>query len=182
MDTVLKLATAERSVTKMAGAYPREDVAHSAARRLESEAGLTPSQVRVLSPSMARTSLRSYLGRQVEPEDRGIWRTLIKSHVVFGIVGIVAGLIAYAALRESPAVQSSPWMAFAVIVFFCTIAGLMLGGLVALRPDHAKLMSQVRRSLAEGSWVVVAHPRTDAQVEAAGSVLDASAMQVFRTL
>ncbi|HMN79753.1 MAG TPA: hypothetical protein PKA20_07455 [Burkholderiaceae bacterium] len=182
MDSALKWATAERSVTKFAGAYSGEEGARNAASRLEREAGLQPSQIRLLRPSMARTSLRSVLSRQIEPEDRGIWRTLVKAHLVFGAVGLALGGVLYALLRDIPAVQSSPLMSFGAIMLFSTIAGLLLGGLVSLRPDHYPLMARVRRALSEGDWVVVVHPRSDAQSIIAASILDSSATHVFRTL
>ena len=31
-------------------------------------------------------------GRMLEPESRGIWRTIVVAHVRLGIVGVVAGL------------------------------------------------------------------------------------------
>ena len=42
-------------------------------------------------------------------------------------------------------------------------AGLMLAGLLTLRPDRSRVTLSIRRRNRAGQWAVVAHPRSPAQ-------------------
>jgi hypothetical protein len=57
----------------------------------------------------------------------------------------------------------------------------LLGGLIAIRPDHVWLITSVRRALRENRWAVIVH-RTDAtQTAAARQLLRDSGAEVLKT-
>ena len=74
----------ERAPSKVAALFGDQRGAEAAAARLRRELGLGEAQVRVLSPG------DPHPGRKIEPDDRGIWRTAIKSHVTLGLLGLMA--------------------------------------------------------------------------------------------
>lgn len=184
MAHVLQGLFGESSVTKLAAVFHTETDARRAQQRVAEAAGLRPGQVRLLAPVHVRTAWRDVLGRAIEPEDRGIARTLVQAHVVGGFAGVVAGLALYAWLRHADvaAVVQSPRMALGVIVGFATTFGLMLGGLIAIRPDHLRLLYHVRDGLRRGHWAVVVHPVSPEQATQARGALQATAGDVIETL
>lgn len=184
MAHVLQGLFGEASVTKLAAVFNTEAEARNARQRVADAAGLRAGQVRLLAPVHAREAWREVLGRAVEPEDSGIARTLLQAHVVGGFAGVVAGVALYMGLRSAgvEAVLQSPRMALGVIVGFATAFGLMLGGLVSIRPDHLRLLYHVRDVLRRGYWAVVVHPVSPEQAAQARDSLQTSAGEVIGTL
>lgn len=168
MDYLLQGMFGERSLTKVAAVFNDRADAQAMVARLQSLPGMAPGQVRML-----------------EPEQRGIFRTMIRAHVVTGFAGSVLGLLLYAWLLRSgtPLIISSPLLAFIAVVGFCTTFGLLAGGLVTMRPDHVGLIAEVREALEQGRWAVVVHPTDTAQTRQARALLqDGGGAQVARTL
>ena len=184
MTAITRTLFGERSLTNVAALFGDQQAARAAADRLVRTAGMQQAQVRLLSPSDARVSRRDVFGRALEPEQRGIWHTLLRTHVVGGVLGFALGLLVYWAFVSggNPAVLASPRISFTAIVFLATAFGLMLGGFVALRPDRIALISTVRRALRKGAWVVVAHPVDDDQVERVTEMLADGSQRVLRSL
>lgn len=174
----------ERSLTKLAGLYGERAEAERAAAELARAAGLQPSQLRILGPEDAARSHREWFSRAVEPETRGIFRTILRTHAVTGTVGVALGVLLYAVLFGTgvPMVRSSPWLSFFVIVGFVATFGLMVGGLLSLRPDHALLINELRTGLKANRWAVVVHPTDERQVDAARRSLEASGAKVLATM
>lgn len=183
MDS-LHLMFGERSTTKLAGVFGSRSNAEAAMQRLAKLPGFQPGQVRLLGPKDARASHREVFGRRLQPEQRGIASTLVRAHVVWGVVGLLIGLALFFWLysRGQPMVASSPMLAFIAIVGFATTFGLLIGGAVALRPDHVRLISAVRRALREQQWAVVVHPTDAEQAERAKALLQGSANELISTL
>ncbi len=176
MDHLLLGMFGERSLTKIAGIYDDKPPAEALAGRLLRLHGLQPQQVRLLGPQDARASRAELFGRALEPEQAGIFRTLLRSHLVSGLAGALAGVLFYAWLLRSgqAMVAGSPLQAFITLVGLATAFGLLLGGLVSLRPDHVRLITQVRSALRDGHWAVVVHPTDTHQAQLARDLLDGS--------
>ena len=172
MSNPLKGLFGEKSLTKVVGLFPSESAARAAAVSLAQAAALAPDQVRTLSPKDGSVRRDKLLGRQVEPENRGIVKTLVRTHLVLGGLGAVAGLAVHAVLRAS----GQP-----AIVGFACVFGLLLGGLLALRPDHVLLISNLRKALNAGSWAVVVHPVGATQVQAALDYFASTDTRVLRS-
>jgi hypothetical protein len=173
-----KLFFRERSVSKVAATFSDRAHAEMTAREVQRAAALEGSQLQLVRPHD-----RDW-GRKVEPEGVGIWRTAIRAHVTCGIAGLLAGVGLYALLRalELPLVESSPVIALVVALFFPTVFGLMIGGLLTLRPDHDPVIDSVREASSDGRWSLVVHPVNDAQLDAAERVLAVHRVPAFKTL
>ena len=174
----------ERSLTKVAGLYPPERAARDAQARLAGRRGWEPSQVRLLGPDDARMSRRSILSRKVEPESQGIWRTIVRAHVVAGLAGVLLGAGGWYLFWRAGnrLLAASPGLSLLAAVFFGAVFGLLVGGLIALRPDHARLITLLRTALRGGGWAVVAHAQDDDQAEDAARALRPGSERIERTL
>ena len=146
--------TGELSNSKVAAVFPDEASARRAAQAVASALSLAAAQVQVVTPGTG-----SLPGRKLEPESRGIWRTIVRAHLWFGIAGIVGGLLLFAVLHAMGIrfIVSSPVAAALVIVFFSAVAGLWAGGLVSLRPDHDRMVEATRDAMDEGNTTGVVH-------------------------
>jgi len=184
MEYTMKGMFGEKSLTKVVGVFPDKAQADAAASQVLKAPGMLLDQARVLGPQDARMSRREIFSRTLEPEQRGIYKSIFITHGVTGLVGAVVGLLLYVWLLRSghPAVASSPLLAFIPIVGFATTFGLLLGGLMTIRPDHVWLITKVRGALKHNRWAVVVHPLDPDQREAAKAALGASGGQVLSTL
>lgn len=170
--------TGELSNSKIAAVFPHEVAAREAAQAVAAALSLGPSQVQVVTPG------EPHPGRKLEPETQGIWRTIVIAHVRLGIAGAVVGLLAFAALYANaiPFIVNSPVAAALVLLFFGTVAGLMLGGLVSLRPDHDRYVEATRDAMAAGDTTVVVHAFSADQRDRAAELLRAQGGDVTSTL
>ena len=170
--------TGELSNSKVAAVFLNEPAARAAAQAVAGAMSLGSAQVQVITPS------EPHPGRKLEPESRGIWRTIIVAHVRLGIVGAVVGLLAFAALYAAglPFIVNSPVAAALALLFFGTVAGLMLGGLVALRPDHDRYVGATRDAMASGNTTVVVHAFSAEQADQAAEFLRGRGGEVTSTL
>ncbi|HMW29960.1 riboflavin biosynthesis protein RibA [Plasticicumulans sp.] len=153
----------ERSLSKVAGLFDTADEARSAANTVRSETGMSDGQVMLVQPNDAA------FGRKLEPEQRRIPATLIRTHVVFGAIGLGLGaLIALTLMLFGvDAVTSNALIALVVFSVMGLMLGLMFGGFLSLRPDHDVVISAVMSATRHGHWAVVAHPLDEAQKDSA---------------
>ncbi|MBZ4038874.1 GlsB/YeaQ/YmgE family stress response membrane protein [Novilysobacter selenitireducens] len=172
------LLTGELSNSKVAAVFDNASLARQAADAVAESLSLGPAQVQLVTPD------EPHPGRKLEPETRGIWRTIVVAHVRLGIAGAVVGLLGFAALYAMgiPFIVSSPIAAALVMLFFGAVAGLMLGGLVSLRPDHDRYVEATRDAMSEGRTTVVVHAFSAAQRDQAAELLRARGGEVASTL
>lgn len=170
--------TGELSNSKVAAVFPHESAARRAAHEVSAALSLGSAQVQVITPA------EPHPGRKLEPESRGIWDTIVVAHVKLGIAGAVVGVLAFAALYAIgvPFIVNSPVAAGLVLLFFGAVAGLMLGGLVSLRPDHDRYVEATRDAMAAGNTTVVVHAFSAEQREQAAEFLRAHGGEVTSTL
>ena len=181
---IKRLIFGERSLTKVAGLFAGKGEAETVAQQLRETAGLDDPQVYVVGPPDGGAANSPAFSRKLEPEQAGIWRTLIRAHVVAGSAGVVAGVLLYLGLLSADiaAVESTPGMSLVAMVFFGGLFGLLLGGLLTARPDHAWVIATVRRAVRQGRWAVVVHPLSQQQLNAALQELRAHSDRVVRSL
>ena len=184
MEYILKGLFGEKSLTKVVGLFADKNQADAAAAGVLRAPGMVAGQARVLGPQDAKLSRRDLFGRTMEPEQRGIFRTLFLTHGITGLVGGVAGLLLFLWLYRSgqPMVASSPLLAFIAIVGFAITFGLLLGGLIAIRPDHVWLITAVRSALKKNRWAVIVHPTDADQTAAVREILRDSGAEVLKSL
>ncbi|MDH5833486.1 hypothetical protein [Luteimonas kalidii] len=170
--------TGEVSNSKLAAVFGSRDAARDAATALVAELGLQPAQVKLVTPDSADVDI------QLEPEGGGIWHTIVVAHVRLGIAGAVVGLLAFLALYWAgiPFVVQSPWVAGLAGTGFGAIAGLLLGGLVSLRPDHDRYIQATRSAIDEGRTTLVLHALSAEQNTRAAAFLSRRGAAVTRTL
>ncbi|CAN5343666.1 hypothetical protein BH10PSE16_BH10PSE16_12860 [soil metagenome] len=184
MEYILKGMFGEASLTKVAGLFSDRRQADAAAAEVLKAPGIAAGQVRVLGPQDARMSRREIFGRSLEPEQGGIFKTLFITHGITGLAGAIVGLLLFAWLYRSgqPMVASSPLLAFIAIVGFAITFGLLLGGLIAIRPDHVWLITAVRSALKKNKWAVIVHPLNTGQTDAARETLRKSGAEILKSL
>ncbi|MDI9239934.1 hypothetical protein QLQ15_13560 [Lysobacter sp. LF1] len=172
--------TGELSNHKVAAVFASPHVAQQAADAVFSELSLGAAQVQLIRPDEpeARSS------RKLEPESHGIWRTIVVAHIRLGIAGAVLGALAFAVLYAMglPFVVNSAVAALLVLVFFGAVGGLMLGGLVALRPDHDRYVEAAHEAMATGRTTVVVHALNAEQRSRAADFLRSRGGDVTSTL
>ena len=170
--------TGELSNSKVAAVFPNEVVALQAGKDVAAALALGTAQVQVIGPT------EHHPGRKLEPESRGIFRTIVLAHVRLGIAGAVIGLLAFAGLYAArlPFIVNSPVAAALVLLFFGWLGGLMLGGLVSLRPDHDRYIEATRDAMDAGKTTVVVHAFSAEQAGQAAEFLRAQGGEVTSTL
>jgi hypothetical protein len=166
----------ERSLTLVAATFA--DGMSAAGAATELRADMPQTEVNLVRPGDAG------FARKMEPESQGIWRTAIRSHLALAPAGLASGAAVAATLVAFgwPAAASSPMLA---TLFFATLglfAGLMLAGLLTLRPDRSRVTLSIRRRSRAGKWAVVAHPTSREQSERAVARLRKAGGAVIRSL
>ncbi|MFW5823969.1 MAG: hypothetical protein ACOCVV_03280, partial [Marinobacter sp.] len=74
---------------KLAAECETATEAEKVAEELCQSTSLSPQQVSVIGPD------DDHQGKALEPEDRGIWHTAIRSHVWLGLAGMAGGLLLF---------------------------------------------------------------------------------------
>ena len=159
----------ERSLTVVAASFRDRGQAESAAANLRLQIERIGT-VAVVSPRDTE------LARSMEPDPRGIWRTLIRSHLILGAGGVFLGLLISLGLVLAPwpAAAASPGPTALFAATLGGFLGMMAGGLVTLRPDHGAVIRLMRTKLSAGHWGVVARPRDeDSSARAFAALADA---------
>ena len=170
--------SAELSNSKVAAIFADPASARETAARLRQALQLEEAQVQLISPGDPRP------GRKLEPESRGIFRTMMRAHLRLGLVGAAAGAVLFAVLfaRGIPYIVNSAVMAAAVLVGFGAVAGLFLGGLFTLRPDHDPYITRVYAALELGRTALVVHSFSREQNAQAVEFLKQFSDEVVATL
>lgn len=163
---------------KIAGVYEQESSAQQAINLLQDEGGFSPDEVTMIRPDDAN------FGEKLEPDNKGIARTLLGSHIILGGCGLIFGLILAAILSfYGPALTtSSPLMVFISLPTLGVFIGLLVAGVVALRPDHDPLINQTRHATNHHQWTVVVQTKDDAQIQQAKKLMQTSATSIAETL
>ncbi|MDT8410369.1 MAG: hypothetical protein RQ741_12260 [Wenzhouxiangellaceae bacterium] len=152
--------TGESSSHKIAGVFDAEQEAREALSRLVRATSLADDQVVLVKPDDPDR------GRKLEPESRGIWHTLIRAHLWLGLAGAIFGGILFWLLAGWGVawVGDNPAWAAGMLILGFFVAGLLLGGLLTLRPDHVPYLRHSATTLDEGKFLVAVHARSLAQL------------------
>lgn len=167
----------EEASTKIAALFDTKSAANSAAERVCYEAHLKRGQVRLVHPYEA------HFGRKLEPDNDGIVRTAVRSHLMMGALGAVIGLAVIGILhrQEVEAVIQNPGAAAGAAIFIGIVLGMLLAGLVTARPDHQLVITPVREAVQHGRWALLVHPASSQQCDDAMRALRNASSEVMRT-
>lgn len=172
------LITGEVSNSKVAGVFTSHTVAEKVAAGLVADLELQPAQVKVITPETADVDI------QLQPEGGGIFRTILVAHLWMGLFGALAGLAVFGILiwMGVPFIVGSPWAAGLALFAFGALAGLLLGGLVSLRPDQDRYVHATRDAIAQGRTTIVVHALSAAQRSRAAQFLTRQGAEVTQSL
>lgn len=167
----------EVSNHKMVAVFDSTAQAQQAATALREATAFGPDQLDVVDPTTGNRN------RRLWPESRGIWRTWLKAHAVFGAAGAVIGLVAFLTLYlvDFRVVSNNPVLAGIVFLHVPTLMGLLVGGLFTLRPDQAPYLYTARDALDNGKSILLVHARTSEELSVARQVLEQPALATVRT-
>lgn len=170
--------TGEVSNSKLAAVFESDAAAREAAGAVLAAAGLQPAQVKLVAPGEPDANIK------LEPEGQGIWRTIVVAHVKLGIIGAVLGALAFAIMMWAglPFVARSPLAAGLVTISFGAVGGLLLGGLVSIRPDHDRFVHATHDAMAAHRTTVVVHALSHEQQQRARDFLVERGAEVTGTL
>ena len=168
----------ERIDHKMAAVFDTEADANNLAKALWEQTSLTDKQVTVIGPSTP------HQGTALEPEDGGIWRTLVRSHLGLGAVGGVLGFIFFLVLSALGIgfIVQNVVIAGAVMTSFGVIFGLLAAGAFSIRPDHMPYLMKAQAALREGKYVLTVHASTMHQLQEAKSLLESRDIDKIYTI
>lgn len=168
----------EASATLIAALYPDCMAATRAAQLLASQVSLADWQLSVIHPG------DPFVINKAEPERRGIWHTVLRSHGWLGLAGFAIGLLGGGVMVRMDwfGASGTPGTVLATLSAFAAMAGLMLAGLISLRPDHGYVLARLHQALESGQWAVIARPANALQKRAALAALDSSGGRVLRSL
>lgn len=168
----------EKYLSKVGAQFGSVEEVREATKYLTSQTGIDTAQIRVIEPNDPA------IDRKLEPETRGIARTLAKSHLTLGVAGLVAGLVlAFVLVATGVAAFSwNPVYTYLVFGFFGGIVGLLFAGMVSLRPDQDRLIAWVKEGARGGCWFLLVHARNHTEEQSARDALKSVSKDVVATL
>jgi len=170
--------TGEESNHKAAAVFDDLAQAEQAERTLSESMSIEPHQIDLLVPDTRNQ------GKRLLPETKGIWRTWLRAHAVFGVAGALIGMLAFLVLyaADVAVITDNPLLAGLLFLHVPTMMGLLAGGLFTLRPDQAAYLYTARDALKEGKHVLLVHAKSSDQLAAARRILEQPALKTVRTV
>lgn len=168
----------EKHPSKVAGIFNSEKLAKVAQEKLINQGHFKTADIKIVRPNDAN------LSKKIEPRDTGIAKTLVDSHIIFGIVGFVAGLLlAFILILVGPDMfKSSPLLVYLALGFVGAMLGLMFAGGISLRPDQDPLINDTVEATNHHQWSVVVQIDNPEANELAQKILEETAISVSHTL
>lgn len=166
----------EKHTGRVAAVYTSEQAANAAKQKLIDN-GISPGIINIVRPDDKNIS------KKIEPESHGIAKTIVKSHGWLGLIGMIVGiLIATFLVASGPEMtQSSPLFTYLVFIFFGLIFGMMLAGLISIRPDHDPLITKTIETSQEHRWTVVVQTDDQDDIDLVKELLEISADSTSET-
>jgi len=177
-DMTGNLISGEAANTRIAALYDTEADATQAVDLVCNTAGLSAGQVKLVHPHEA------HFGRKLEPDEDGIARTAIRSHLTLGACGLILGLLVTGVLylQNVAWVTQNPWPSALAGAFIGAMLGMMGGGLITARPDHQAVIAPVREAVLHGRWAVLVNPESPQQCDDAMRTLRGTHAEVMRSV
>lgn len=169
MKTTIKDSLTREEYPFLVGAtYSRRDEARGAAETLQMRMHLNSDQISIVSPG------DKHFGSKIETEADAIGRTLLHTHLNFGLLGAALGFgISMALTVWGPtAIQSSPSLSIIAFTIIGLFLGLLFAGLISIRPDHDPVIDSVREAVTHNHWAVVVRVPSETEKARAETLLN----------
>lgn len=169
--------TGESAAHKLVAVFSSEAEADRAVEALARKTGLDDAQIKLVSPG------DTHQERQIEPESGGIWRTMVRAHTWLGLAGAIAGAILFFALYVLGVgfIHQNAMTAGIVLTVIGGVIGLMTGGLLTLRPDHARYAQAAQSALDKGEYVLTVHAHSSDELKTVITELEHHPAGIVRT-
>ncbi|WP_438969891.1 hypothetical protein [Methylophaga sp.] len=163
---------------KFAAIFNDEASANEARKLLMQKGSFSAGQINIVRPHDRAA------GHKIEPETSAIGKVLLTSHVVFGGMGLILGLlIASLTSTFGPTfAQSSPLLTHLALGLIGLFLGLIVAGAVSLRPDHDPLITKTLEACEHDQWAVIVQTKEFEDNERARQLLKPVAVSVTETL
>lgn len=170
--------TEEKNPSRISAIFNNEAEAKKAQTLLIDSGGFADNKINIIRPH------DDDISKKLEPETGGVKRTIYKSHVVLGIVGIIVGLVLAAVVQLiGPDFMSgrTPTI-YAIFAMIFGMLGLMLAGLISLRPDHDPVTTHVVEAVQEGKWALILQTHNKDEADRAAVLLKPVAHTIHESL
>ncbi|MDO6695511.1 hypothetical protein Q4574_19585 [Aliiglaciecola sp. 3_MG-2023] len=167
----------EQHPSKIVAVYENEFKAKQAAEKLINTAEISEDQFNIVAPEDRQFE------RKIEPETQAVGKTLLASHLMLGLIGMVTGLLVASSLiiAGTQFAVSSPIMLIIATGTLGTFMGLLVAGAVSLRPDHDSVVNKARDATHHNKWSVIVHAKDRQQIQQAKKVMKDSAVRFAET-
>lgn len=167
----------ESKPSKLAAVFDDKQKALNAKQTLVSEGHFEQQDIEVIHPKDNHTS------EKIEPESNAIARFITRSHLVFGGIGLLVGLaIASALVTSGPMMtQSSPLHTYIALAVVGSFIGLLLAGLLSLRPDHDPLINDTVSAKRHHLWTLIVQTDSRKNLKKAHYLMQPTAVSVTET-
>lgn len=168
----------EQHPAKVAAVFNSEAKAQDARQDLISKGKFASQLINIVEPEDPN------LSNKIEPESSGIAKTFMKSHGILAVVGLLAGFILASILVAAGPTftQDSPLSTYLALSFVGLLLGLMVAGLITLRPDHDPLISETIEASHHQQWTVVVQTGSRDATNLAKQILGNKANSVRETI
>ena len=168
----------EQQPAKVAAVFNNEAEARAAREELMNDGNFNAKAVNIVTPGDGN------LSKKIQPESKGIAGTIIKSHGILGVVGLLAGLIAASILIAAGPTftQSSPPLTYFALGFVGLLIGMMIAGAITLRPDHDPLTNKTINASQQHQWTVIVQTNDRDSNQLAKQILQNKAQSVSETI
>ncbi|WP_040576987.1 hypothetical protein [Methylophaga lonarensis] len=168
----------EQKSHKLAAVFADKSAAINAEKTLLKEGEFTADSINIIRPE------DDTLSKKIEPESTGIYQTLIKSHLWLGLAGIATGVILAGFLISVGPLyfQASPITTVLALAFFGMLAGMMLAGVVSIRPDHDLMINKTTEASQKRHWTLIVHVKNRDALSRAKDLLQHRALSLSETL
>lgn len=157
--------------SKVCAIYASRKDAEEATHKLITEGNFSSDQIKIANPGDVA------IDRKIEPERRGIALTLLKSHLILGGLFLILGVViaTFLSFYGVPATRASPMMTYIAVILISLFIGLILAGLISLRPDHDILIYKAEKAAETDKWTVIVHCKNRREINRAKTCVEASA-------
>ncbi len=168
----------EQKPAKVAAVFDNEAEARAAREELINDGNFNAKTVNIITPG------DDNLSKKIQPESKGIAGTIIKSHGILGVVGLLVGLIAASILIAAGPTftQSSPLATYFALGFVGLLIGMMIAGAITLRPDHDPLTNKTIKASQQHQWTVIVQTDSHDTNQLAKQILQNKAKSVSETI